>query len=258
MRLWRQIQLYKNLLLGLWGLNVLLVVAGLTFLFLYFQSAYQAERAYQRHLTRIAALNEIESEIRALHETPSWTGKQWLKLGEIKARWDHELDSVSNPLGEVFSSQQPDLARGMAAVEAERLNSLSLLRESAGQTGRYRFEVIWIAAFSLMIGWIVPAILMWILKRKKDALQSRLEKQVAVTLRVWKAQSQKIQNEKGRPSGKFWVELTLLTLAQVSKEVEHPAAEYVHQVSQRIFNEMQSVEAGSSAENSVENGEQVS
>lgn len=252
MKIWRKIKLYKNILIGLWTLNLFLVFTGLYFIVSHFGNYHQVEKNFKTLSLRVTEAESILIALDNFEDKQSWTGQDWLSLGQLQQRILTLGVFSPSEMQNFFESQKPEIEKIRQGIESVKIESLAQLTMGATELGQYRTEVILLSLASLLFGIALPLALIWHLKRKTELLHERIEKQVISGLKIWKDQSIRYTQEGA--SSQFWLEVVLLTLAQVGKEIDHPFAVYAVQLSERILRET----SGNNSQNDLENKGHVS
>lgn len=243
MKLWKRIKIYKNLLLAVWTLNLVLIFTGLIFVYAYFSNHYNFEESFKLQLAKVSEIDRLLLELEQFDPNTAWTGQKWVALGTIKARTENLNVSKNSGIDSLFLSQTPpDLSALKAALIEEKTEVFNRLSKSSEKLGHYRIEILIVGIASVIFGIVIPLILILKLRAKTKAFQQRIENQVVEGLKIWRQQSQKHSGGVGA-SSVFWTEFALLTFGQVCKEIDHPLAFYATQLANRIIQEMQSEES---------------
>ncbi len=252
MRWLRRIKIYKNLLLAILVLNAFLIVTGITFVVRHYQGQRAAEKAYQKQVQSLKVLDQVSLKLDELEKNSTWTGQEWLKLGELQAYTNASLPETQLDFGAALKNQTPELAPLKQKIVEEKALALQSLVESGQDLGEYRREIVIIAILSIFLGFVLPSVILYLLKNQAVKFHTQIESRVVGTLTTLHSEWLKHQNQGTKQTSLFWLDVGLLTLAQVTKEIDHPAAAYAYQLSQKLYQELQV-----GPKNDIENGDQV-
>ena len=227
-KLWQQIKMYKNLLVGFWLMTVFCFFACAIVSYNYFTTPHEEvsnHLVYQNQIQDLHAKlftfnkNSSDAELFYIHNALL---KQDLKLSQDLPLNKESLLAQKNTIAE--------LAHKKYITSFEQ--SQSLVKDYADK----QFQLVLIGVLSFFFGVLFPLLVLQLLFKAGMLAKQKTEDHVKAWVIQWQRENRNFEEPFKSPE--FWSRVAVISLEHFAPLVDHPAAQYVGEISAEIKSQM--------------------
>ncbi|MFK8138400.1 MAG: hypothetical protein AB8E15_08575 [Bdellovibrionales bacterium] len=236
--LYKKIKIYKKLLSFVLVLFIFSLGTGIALSIDYFNypvdSVKKSEFESKQSLKAISYLNYENWDKEELFEMNK-------DLQSLFPNYNYPLTSKQ------INSMKPELLKSINKKLYDEIANLQFVRENYQNTQK---QLIWIAAFSLVFGFLLPTLISSLIAKTGWMIKKRSEKKVKDYIVNWN--TEKSKHSEPFKSPEFWSKVVLISTEQFGSEFGHPMGGYAAKISSEILEEMKKQKEPTSPESSTD------
>jgi hypothetical protein len=241
-KLWQQIKMYKNLLVGFWLMTVFCFFACAIVSYNYFTTPHEELSNY---LVNQNQLQDLQTKVYQFDEKSTDTDLFYINNALLKQKLElsKKLPLDKESLLELKNSI---ISQTNKKYQESFEKNQSLAKDYADK----QFQLLLIGVLSFFFGILFPLLILQLMFKAGMLATEKTEDHVKAWVIQWQ-QENKNYNEPFK-SPEFWSRIAIISLEHFAPLIDHPAAQYVGDISAEIKSQMRhSSEPESSSQDSA-------